>query len=106
MQFMEAYSAALGPALLASHCSIDVPAGWQLPSHFAAVLLQRVVSGVERVDMALGCYSNVEQLLQALEPCTRLRALRLLPVPSQHAPATVCQPQHGIRPHSQACWAC
>ena len=81
VQFMEAYSAALGAALPASSCTLEMPAGTQLPTSVAAVLLQRVVPGMERLHAALGSYAPAKlvPLLQLLEPCTRLRCIKLLP---------------------------
>ena len=78
-QFMEAYCAALGAALPACHALIKVPAGRHLPMCLVAVVLQRVMPHVERLDIAMTDYGRLTQLLTLMEPCTRLRSLRLLP---------------------------
>ena len=94
--FMEAYSAALGAALPAADCSIAMHSGSQLPTALAVALPQRVVPRVERLDMALGSYVNVAQLLQALEPCARLCSLRLLAVRTVEGPGLdgLCFEEH------------
>ena len=63
-----------------------MPYGRQLPTALEAVLLQRVVPREELLDMALGSYGNLAQLLQALAPCAHLCSLRILPAHARGVP--------------------
>ena len=96
-RFMAAYRTALGGELhAAAECSIALKNSRLPPAALVAWLLARVVPRVERLDVALASLDNFVQLLETMEPCTRLRSLRILPAQGTGSPALDSPTARGI----------